>query len=416
MSTFTFFTLLKDKLKKRIYIPSIEIFPLSFSPYLLNQEKSYTYIVNKRTDDTLVIGRSEAELIQKWRQGNFAIEEIEENNEFIQTLLDNNFITKCSKYQVYQEATIPKPQLRKLSLQFLRPFVIPFLILESVVIVFAIVCVLQNFLALTPTFHDFFWTPDVFDLYLGSFALSYILALIHEAAHFVSSKAFGIESRINLFAVRINQLVSETEHYFIYSLKKHERIIIYLSGLITDITLAALLLILINFNFIPTQLIPLSRYIVLVQLLAALWQLNVFFKTDVYNALSDTINQPNLYEESMRYIQLKMSYFNVPKSISRFIMKIAQTESFDEYISHLDASQMRNVKGFSHLFFVGILQSVVLMIFVTVPRDIVIITNALQTSLNATSYEHFFKGLFIAIVISWAYVITAVLNIRKMQK
>ena len=398
---------------KRIDLTPDQLVPIKFNQIKINDADTDIFLVNMDYDTTLMIGRDEVSLIKRWLRNPPDIEEINTNQEFIQTLLDSDFIQESGGTSLFSRSIRPRPQLYGNWLAWLKPFIFPIIIIQVVIILFALFVYIPNYQRLTPSIRDFFWTDDIFTLYTVSFVISYILVFIHELGHFFASKAYGIESRINIFSTRVNQLVAETEHYFAFSIKKSHRINMYLMGILVDATIASLVLLALAFNVIPIEFIPIAKFVFLCQILGVLWQFNVFYKTDVYNTLCEWLGQENLYEDSLRYLQLKMRKYKPFRKMLPIFLKFLKTDDFSERFSDLTPTQKRNAKLFSVLFILGITQSFIIMAFISIPRDLILIQKAISEILVVGNPINLAKTVVVVAAISWTYLVLLVITIRK---
>ncbi len=404
MHQFSICTIHENKLKK-VTNYSKELIPLAFVPYVINDSDEHIFLVNLRTDDTLIIGERERQLLKTWRQHSPDIQEIEKNAQFIQILFDNNFIASYATTPIPFSVALPRPQLPGPWLKKFRFLLVPFFLIQLILITIACILLLTSKFSIFPNYYDFFWTDDIFILFLGSFFVSYIMLAIHELSHFLCAKMLGIESRINLIAIRINQVVAETEHYYIYSLRKTERMMIYFSGIATEATIAAILLILLYCNMLELEIVRLARYIIYARILSIIWQMSMFFKTDTYNALSDYLKQENLYEDGIRYLELTFLRVSGIRRLARYLINEFTEHETHSIWSSLSSKERYNAKVFARYFFVGVFMSCILMVFIYIPRDIEFIRRSFLLVEKNPSILSMIKTSLVVTIILWDYMV-----------
>lgn len=406
----------KEGLYKKVRLTEQELFPIKLADHFINEQEDRIYLTNLVSDDTLIVSSQEARLVKEWQQSGVTQSHLAEYPSFFQILLDNNFVVACGKYRPCRLGELPKPQLQNFELRYLRPFYVYFMLMQLTTISVGVTLLFVRYQQLFPRFEDFFWSQDIFILFVGSFVISYSLVILHESAHFLTAKIFGVESRIHLFSVRSHQLVSETEHFFVYTVSRNQRILIYLAGVLFDAFTASVAIILVHLLLIPEPWMPLIRYFILVQLLGVWWQLNVYFKTDIYNVISDLFKQENLYEDALRYVQLKMKNSGIPKIVRTVVLRFFATDAFTTRLSTLSKSQRRKAQWFAILLIIGVLQSLVMTCFITVPRDIVLFKMSIGLVVTADSFVKAMQGLLIMTILLWNYVFIGLLQLRNYRR
>ncbi len=155
--------------------------------------------------------------------------------------------------------------------------------------------VLTKFSALNP--ENFFWSKYLSLTFSTYFLFTVFMIVVHEFAHFVAAKRFGLTGSFSL-SNRLQFLVVESKFPNMYSISKKGRIIVFLSGTLIDLaTIGILYLILLNLKDTANFLIirELIKQFLLLEWVAILWQFLFYMKTDMYFVIKELVNVENLY-------------------------------------------------------------------------------------------------------------------------
>lgn len=140
-----------------------------------------------------------------------------------------------------------------------------------------------------PIAQDFFWSKYMGVNFLSSFIFVWISALLHECIHIFMGKIFGIEGKWRV-SHRLHFLVLETYFPDIYSIKKMQRILLYIVPTFVDLAVIAFLVfLLLHFDW------PILKQFILLSWLAISWQFFLYLKTDIYFVIRELFGVDNLH-------------------------------------------------------------------------------------------------------------------------
>lgn len=151
---------------------------------------------------------------------------------------------------------------------------------------------------LLPHWRDLLWSPHGTLVLLGQAAAGWTLVLAHELAHLVTARAAGVPGRITL-GTRLQFLAAQTDVSGIWLAERRERLTVYLAGMATDLTAAALCLLASSVTGRQAVL----SLVVLTALTMVAAQFLVFMRTDVYFVLQDLTGCRDLYGEAVAYLR-----------------------------------------------------------------------------------------------------------------
>lgn len=130
--------------------------------------------------------------------------------------------------------------------------------------------------------------------------LSYLLAAVHEAWHWLAARAAGVAARFGIDR-RLYFLVFETDLSQLWTLPRRQRYGPQLAGLAVNATLLAGLLTIqlldeAGWLRLPAFAARLSAALVFLLVMKTLWQCMVFLRTDLYGVLVTATGCRNLWE------------------------------------------------------------------------------------------------------------------------
>lgn len=165
---------------------------------------------------------------------------------------------------------------------------------------------------LMPKTEDFFWHPNITICLLSSFIFSWILAVVHELAHFIVARFNKVNCTFSI-SNRFLFLVTETEYPDIFSVSKVKRLMIYSAGVFVDLVILGTIFVLLQFSSFSVLLFAFLKQISLIIWLGILWQFLFFMKTDFYFIVKEIVDCQNLYTLAMKRIK---SWFSEKEKMS----------------------------------------------------------------------------------------------------
>jgi hypothetical protein len=126
-------------------------------------------------------------------------------------------------------------------------------------------------------------------------------------SHLLAARAAGVPARMGI-GNRLWMLVAETEMTGIWLAPRRQRCLAFLAGMLFDLTLAAVLVLVLFadrrgwwFELDP-KLLLLVRAMLFVQLTRLLWECYVFVPTDIYYVLGTLSGCRNLMRDTQAYL------------------------------------------------------------------------------------------------------------------
>jgi hypothetical protein len=129
--------------------------------------------------------------------------------------------------------------------------------------------------------------------------LGWILVLKHECFHYLAALSLGVPAQIKIGS-RYVFIVLETQADAVYLVEKRRRYRFYLAGILGDLLTVLVLFHLRNLlGLLDIRLSqPLIDICILQTLIGIMFQLDVFFKTDLYFVFAELLAKDNLYANS----------------------------------------------------------------------------------------------------------------------
>ncbi len=385
-------------------------------------------IVRWDTDDTLRVDKNVIELVRQLKDGKTVQEAAHEIGfsmqvvEMVLKMLDDaNFFKAIDGVELEDTGKVFKPWFAKLDPKWFRWLLFKPLLIS--LFLFGVTGIISGFFVFgVPNYKSFFWTTDVFTVFVSLFIADIFLTFIHESAHFLFTKAVGGEAvmRINY---RYIYIVAETESFHLGVVPKRLRYLVYLSGSMLDIILSGLFywLLLIS-AFYGMQLGSLHQLliaIILMQLISFLWQLNVFLETDLYNFVSDYLGIENLRSDAVKYIVShtkhwkKIALFPIKKILMFFS---ANSSSGSDDLRLLTKQERKKLLIYVFILILGIIFITLEFLFIELPRDLIFITQAASNLLEAFRNMQFIdilKSMLMISIILLNYLMLIILKFRE---
>ena len=129
--------------------------------------------------------------------------------------------------------------------------------------------------------------------------IAWLLVLKHEWFHYLAAISLGVPAKIKIGS-RYIFIVLETQSDAINLIDKSKRYRFYFAGMMGDILVVVMILLLSNLlTLFDINIDPRLINLCLLQTVAGIvFQFDIFFKTDLYFALTECINKENLYTNS----------------------------------------------------------------------------------------------------------------------
>lgn len=151
------------------------------------------------------------------------------------------------------------------------------------------------------SYKNIFFSNSLLKINIVIIILDFILVFFHEFSHFFSIRILSNKLGYISLGKRYFYLVFQTRLDNIWSIKKEDRIQIYLSGIKMDIFLISIFLYLIIFSN-NILILSLSKICLLLLYLGILFEFKFYLKTDIYYLISDLFENRTLLEDSKNYI------------------------------------------------------------------------------------------------------------------
>lgn len=153
---------------------------------------------------------------------------------------------------------------------------------------------------------DVLWSPSyTLDLWT-LLVVGWLLMLKHELGHLLTARARGLAGELT-FGRRLFYLVVVSRVAGIWKLPRHERLLIYSAGMLSDTATAgifALTLAAADAHLLPlaAPLHPLLRFFLISEYVGVAWEFQIFMKTDVYHIVADLTGLHDLPERGRAWL------------------------------------------------------------------------------------------------------------------
>lgn len=157
---------------------------------------------------------------------------------------------------------------------------------------------------LLPTSRDMFVHPWYAVNTLIVVATAWTFVLLHELGHVVAARAMGVRASLSL-GNRLFFLVSETHLSDVWQLRRRERLVIYLAGLVVNVWVLLLAVAFVAWggSALPPAPYAWLKLVIVLQALATAWQFLFYMKTDVYFVLADLFHAKNLMGDAQALLR-----------------------------------------------------------------------------------------------------------------
>ncbi len=387
---------------------------------------AYQYVaVRWDTDDSITLDEYAAEALKLLAQG-IRVEEVAKKLDasihtvelFIRHLEDSNFIKSINGIEISDAGKKISPIPTFIPQQILR------IIIDKNILVLAFVFVIsgliiglyyQDFL---PSYTHFFWTNDLLLVLVSLTFFGIIHLFIHEWAHVIATYAVGGVASLKI-SHRFISIVAVTESYHLGLLEKKQRYLVYLAGLFIDFFLISLNYWLILLGRITgnSQFESILKFDTVILIGNVVWQFNIFLETDMYNFLSEYMDDEHLRANTIK------KFLHVLARFTSYIPQFLQ-ERFENLISHypygeaddlrtLNKGQKNRMMIYMIILMVGLGGALGELIFLRLPREAYFIYKSIiDILINGLlwNWTHILKSLFVIFLLIYQYLILYILT------
>lgn len=153
-----------------------------------------------------------------------------------------------------------------------------------------------------PAPRDLLWSTRGGLVIAGNAIVAWSTILLHELAHLLTARAFGVPGRITL-GTRLQFLAAQTDVSGIWAAPRWQRVTVYLSGMVTNVAIAAAAILTSAATADGSLPARLSAAVALISLLGLIPQFLMFMRTDLYFLLQDLAGCRNLYGDGSAYVR-----------------------------------------------------------------------------------------------------------------
>lgn len=270
----------------------IEAFPLTHRP----ARKSKIFIGSKATQSFLITDsywKPIVDILKKPQKVSTIVNKLDVSETkvklFILFLIKYKLIFKINKEIIYSSHQKSYAIIENLTLRTAKLALHPVSIFIYISLASFGVFLPISVNGLIPRADNFFWSPILSLSFITYILFSLFMIILHEYAHFLVAKFYGLEGNFTL-SNRLNFLVVESQFPNIYSIPKKGRVAIFLAGTLIDLaTIGILYILYIFFSH------PLIMQLILLEWVAVLWQFLFYMKTDIYFVIKEIVSVENLY-------------------------------------------------------------------------------------------------------------------------
>lgn len=279
-------------------------------------------VINKDTEDEYYVGRTSINsyvllpeiaviIIEDWKQG-YSLEDTEEKysdyeidfQDFIEGMIDCNFVQKAGD-DVFESLQTDRD--KGLRFDFISKKFSKLIVNKYVALSIIVLFIYALYLAFSSTtnylsYENVFWCESLLILVIVAPVFDFITGMIHEFAHFFAMRRYSDDLGSLSLSRRLTHLVYQTRLDNIWLVPKPKRLVIYLSGILSDILLISIFIIMSQLN-IPETLKLFLAYGVLHLTVGIIFQFKFYMKTDIYYVISELVGNASLYEDSKLFLR-----------------------------------------------------------------------------------------------------------------
>ncbi len=384
---------------------------------LVRWDSDEAIVVPPIVPETIILlsqGKTVKETADKLKLG------IHELTGLLDNLCQSNFISEIDGKKIEDNAVKIKPLLKNFNRNFFQFFLKkPFLYSLFLFIISGLFIGLSTPKFL-PSYKQFFWTSDLFLVYISLFLIQIFLVFMHEAGHFIATKAIGGEATMRI-SYRYLSLVAETESYHMAVAPRVFRYFVYFAGMAVDFFIISLsywiLFLSNNLHWNIPLLSALLPAIILIEIGALIWQYNAFLETDMYNFLSDFLKEENLRINTQKYLTLKIAKIRLLKPIKNIGSQIlAKADMPPDDFRFLTKTGRRHFVFYALILVSGMVLMTANYLLFIIPREITFISKSTQMvthSFLKNDLIGLIKNVILFVLVIYQYLLLIWLRIRK---
>ena len=280
-----------------------------------------------------------------------------EVEEFIQDMIAHEMVHCIDGIEIPTTSHVQKNLFSRITQRHVRWMFSPYL--QIVYLFMAVSCLIVFVMVpqYRPQPRDYFFHPwySVAALFMTFFG--WVLVAVHELAHLFAAKSVGIEGNFSI-SNRLVFVVAQTTLGNIWAVPRRNRYIVYCAGMAWDTVMVFLCLMLLLLSDRGLLTLPALWYnflkaVIFIKVWGVIWQFRFNMQTDVYYAVANFFRCTNLLGDSQNLIKNGISYLR------------RRTEKTD--FSSTPLHEMKAIKWYSLLYFVGTSVTLATYFFRTIP-------------------------------------------------
>jgi hypothetical protein len=350
------------------------------------------------TDSGLVLDKTMVPVLESLIAGHSLLITAKLNNKklhqikyFTEELIKAGFVRSINRVKLHQIAKRIEPWLAFVPKRYFDWVLAPWTVIPALAITIAGLMIAAINPDYFPSVLGFFWHKNLFISIAGIFGLNYFFILIHESAHYLTTRAVGGHAKM-MMDHQLTSVVVATEEYHLAVLPTYAKFATYIAGLFSDMLSVAMIFILYYLNDI--HFIDLGSankildVILLLQLKATVWEFGTFLTTDVYYFLTDFSGEDDLKTSAKKYFAgLLGKHRNwVTKSLVKRIVK-------KDDLSETTANYPMNYWGYLVISIGGFLATAVMNMLINWPKYILFTYFALESLVKSIPGKDFWGAL-----------------------
>jgi hypothetical protein len=224
---------------------------------------------------------------------------------FLQSLVQAGFVRTVAGRPVVASPPSPAKAVRMHRRHVAWLFTAPMLALYAALILAGLaIAVLQP--GLLPRPRDVILAQNYAFTVLATILISVTNVAKHEAAHVIAAKYLGVDARCSL-GHRLFFPVIQTDLTDLWLVDPRRRYIAYVAGMVSDLEVAALLLIVLwlaaHGSLMIGQMSASAMKLAIIVIVGGIvWQFNLFMRTDVYYIIANALRCRDLAHDARRYL------------------------------------------------------------------------------------------------------------------
>lgn len=304
------------------------------------------------------------------------------NTQTVKTIFTDNTVEQKHPQQ-FHFTQFPEPLAQQLCSKFT-------FYLSLVIISIAGIAIILN-PSIVPGWQSLVFTEHITLMNLSLMIIGFIGVCLHEMAHLVAARSFGIGTRLGI-GHRMWILVAEADMTGVWILPNKKRYIPFLAGPLLDLTITSVLFIILfvvesGWMALPNTILLILRAVIFAYLLGLLWQCYFFLRTDFYYVIANYFRCKNLMGDAIDLLQ------------NTFAKLFPWLRSSDQ--SHIPPKERQAIQIYAWFWVIGRIIALMVFAFVVVPilyNYILIIGQILLAGYQANPYA-FIDALLIGTIV-----------------